>query len=172
MTITSPVVTATSQATRACGSSVRIASSTASEIWSQILSGCPSVTDSEVSNFFSVMGVLSFAQLRRRGRSCRPENGDHPCAPARALVRAPACDPPGEGRARDPPFVAGITGRVVLAPWRLNQVAGPLPWAGQHPLDADSKWYRGSLPLAIEQSFRTRRDGVSQARSLRTHRSP
>src|SRR5690349_22658150 len=43
-----PVVTRTSQATRPEGSLAITASSTASEIWSAILSGCPSVTDSEV----------------------------------------------------------------------------------------------------------------------------
>src|SRR5450755_576141 len=48
-----PVVTRTSQATRPIGSSVRTASRTASEIWSAILSGCPSVTDSEVNRNFS-----------------------------------------------------------------------------------------------------------------------
>src|ERR687894_2147671 len=43
-----PVFTSVSQATRPCGSSARTASSTPSEIWSAILSGWPSVTDSEV----------------------------------------------------------------------------------------------------------------------------
>src|SRR5262245_56826466 len=47
-TIASPVVTNVSQATRLCGSSASMASRTASEIWSAILSGWPSVTDSEV----------------------------------------------------------------------------------------------------------------------------
>src|SRR5438552_7963198 len=47
-TITTPVLTRVSQATRPRTSSARIASSTASEIWSAILSGWPSVTDSEV----------------------------------------------------------------------------------------------------------------------------
>src|SRR3954454_24145464 len=47
-TTTSPVVIRVSHATRPCGSSVRTASRTASEIWSAILSGCPSVTDSEL----------------------------------------------------------------------------------------------------------------------------
>jgi hypothetical protein len=47
-TTTSPVVTSVSQATRPCGSSVRTASRTESEIWSATLSGWPSVTDSEV----------------------------------------------------------------------------------------------------------------------------
>src|ERR671918_1447773 len=48
-TTTRPVVTSVSQATRPFGSSARIASSTASEIWSATLSGCPSDTDSEVN---------------------------------------------------------------------------------------------------------------------------
>src|SRR5579883_179092 len=43
-----PVVISTSQATRPLGSSLSTASSTESEIWSAILSGCPSVTDSDV----------------------------------------------------------------------------------------------------------------------------
>jgi hypothetical protein len=43
-----PVVVAVSHATRAIGSFVRMASRTASEIWSQTLSGWPSVTDSDV----------------------------------------------------------------------------------------------------------------------------
>src|SRR5438105_2050035 len=47
-TTTRPVVISVSQATRPSGSSVRTASSTESEIWSAILSGWPSVTDSEV----------------------------------------------------------------------------------------------------------------------------
>src|SRR5262252_4826555 len=47
-TITSPVVISVSHATRPPGSSPRTASSTESEIWSAILSGCPSVTDSDV----------------------------------------------------------------------------------------------------------------------------
>src|SRR5258705_1487620 len=50
-TNTRPVVTRVSQATRAVGSSAKAASSTASEIWSDILSGCPSVTDSEVNRY-------------------------------------------------------------------------------------------------------------------------
>jgi hypothetical protein len=48
-TTTRPVVMSVSQATRPVGSSASTASRTASEIWSAILSGCPSVTDSEVN---------------------------------------------------------------------------------------------------------------------------
>src|ERR1700733_12376100 len=47
-TTQSPVVINTSQATRPVGSSFKTASRTESEIWSAILSGCPSVTDSDV----------------------------------------------------------------------------------------------------------------------------
>src|SRR3712207_1504618 len=54
--MTSPVVTRVSQATLLCGSSEIAASRMASEIWSAILSGCPSVTDSEVKR----CDVLSF----------------------------------------------------------------------------------------------------------------
>jgi hypothetical protein len=43
-----PVVTIVSQATRAVGSWARIASRIESLIWSAILSGWPSVTDSDV----------------------------------------------------------------------------------------------------------------------------
>src|SRR5689334_24850070 len=46
-----PVVTRVSHATRPWGSRERIASSTASEIWSATLSGWPSVTDSEVKTW-------------------------------------------------------------------------------------------------------------------------
>src|SRR5437764_4775484 len=48
ITTQSPLVIAVSHATRAFESWASIPSSTASETWSQILSGCPSVTDSEV----------------------------------------------------------------------------------------------------------------------------
>ena len=47
-TIAAPVFTIVSQATRARLSWARMASSTASEIWSATLSGWPSETDSEV----------------------------------------------------------------------------------------------------------------------------
>ena len=59
MTKTMPVVTMVSQATRADVSPARIASSTASEIWSQTLSGCPSVTDSDVKILFDIF-ILPF----------------------------------------------------------------------------------------------------------------
>ncbi len=62
----SPVVTRVSQATRPVGSSRMTASRTASEIWSAILSGCPSVTDSEVKKCLSVL-QHAIDSLRRIG---------------------------------------------------------------------------------------------------------
>src|ERR1700741_5200372 len=47
-TMQRPVETNVSHATRDIGSSFKQASRMASEIWSDILSGCPSVTDSDV----------------------------------------------------------------------------------------------------------------------------
>ena len=54
ITIIVPAVTAVSQATRLNGSPFMNSSSIASEIISHILSGCPSVTDSEVNIFRSI----------------------------------------------------------------------------------------------------------------------
>src|ERR1019366_3947485 len=58
-TTTSPVVKSVSQATRLAGSPSSMAWSTASEIWSAILSGCPSVTDSEVNVVFTLSSHFS-----------------------------------------------------------------------------------------------------------------
>ena len=49
MIITRPVVATTSQAQWASGSCAMISSRMASAIWSQTLSGCPSVTLSDVT---------------------------------------------------------------------------------------------------------------------------
>src|SRR5437763_12454041 len=63
-TTTKPVVISVSQATRLFGSFASAASSTASEIWSAILSGWPSVTDSEVKrNVRSAMGAIRLPSL-------------------------------------------------------------------------------------------------------------
>jgi hypothetical protein len=68
MTITIPVVVQVSQATRAVGSASKIASRTASEIWSQILSGCPSVTLSDVNNILAIY-TLSFPRKNQPGKN-------------------------------------------------------------------------------------------------------
>src|SRR5436309_5847016 len=68
-TTTNPVVRRVSQATRPLGSSVRMASRMASETWSAILSGWPSVTDSEVYSHRRVMSLLrSGDRASRAGR--------------------------------------------------------------------------------------------------------
>src|SRR3990172_315350 len=52
------VVTRVSQATLLFGSSFKSASSMASDTWSATLSGCPSVTDSEVKRYSLVPIIL------------------------------------------------------------------------------------------------------------------
>src|SRR5580700_1757409 len=73
---TRPVAVRVSQATRLVGSSLRQASRIASETWSAILSGCPSVTDSEVNRwrFFDKRVLLSkrFGRYVWRGMIKRP----------------------------------------------------------------------------------------------------
>src|SRR5258705_5249064 len=61
-TTTRPVVVAVSQATRAFGSSRMIAPRMASETWSHILSGWPSVTDSEVNRYWAASTMLMSAK--------------------------------------------------------------------------------------------------------------
>src|SRR5579863_5085128 len=59
----SPVLASDSSATRELGSSLRRASRTASEIWSHILSGWPSETDSEVKRK-SLSGIIRDSSLQ------------------------------------------------------------------------------------------------------------
>src|SRR3989344_2827519 len=61
-TMTKPVVVRVSMATRDMGSCAINASRIASEIWSQILSACPSVTLSEVMKYFPLV-VMFFSLL-------------------------------------------------------------------------------------------------------------
>src|SRR3954452_10714708 len=68
-TTTSPVVRRVSHATRDAGSCSSRASRMASDTWSAILSGCPSVTDSEVNVHFvtaSSLLVIGSVDGRRR----------------------------------------------------------------------------------------------------------
>src|SRR6185312_15344796 len=61
-----PVFTSVSQATRPYGSAASTASSTPSEIWSAILSGWPSVTDSEVNrNSLSECWLMAWGSAPR-----------------------------------------------------------------------------------------------------------
>src|SRR5688572_32851876 len=86
-----PVVVAASQATRAWGSSRRIASRIASEIWSHILSGCPSVTDSDVNRYCAASTMLTWGSLsvcgvaRRVSPAARPPTQD--VRPGRSCAR-------------------------------------------------------------------------------------
>src|SRR6266478_8575810 len=62
---TRPVAVRVSQATRLYGSCARQASRIASEIWSAILSGCPSVTDSLVNRKRSRLAKTTPPQSQR-----------------------------------------------------------------------------------------------------------
>src|SRR5262245_42036821 len=85
--MTSPVVTTVSQATLASGSLVRIASRTASEIWSASLSGWPSVTDSEVNRLTMLGASRAMAHFLLNcptpARPGRCASGPGPRAPGR-----------------------------------------------------------------------------------------
>src|SRR5688572_5789857 len=77
-TTTRPVVISVSQATRPFVSSAKTASRTASEIWSAILSGWPSVTDSELKE--NERGAM-------KGRRLAVADGEESLEPHRVAVR-------------------------------------------------------------------------------------
>src|SRR3954454_16165704 len=89
-TMTMPVVTSVSHATRPGGSTAMIASRTASEIWSASLSGCPSVTDSEVKRCPLAISAGSIARPSVSGERTRPSS-------AVEELHDPVADLPGEG---------------------------------------------------------------------------
>src|SRR5512142_365624 len=111
---TCPVVISVSTATRLDGSSLIMASRMASLIWSAILSGCPSVTDSDVNRrLATVLPDLS----------ARPPQTGHRMEDVRAILPAP------RGVAARPPTVTGSRspGRQPLH----HQIPDPV---GQHVL--------------------------------------
>src|ERR1700735_2957638 len=83
-----PVFTSVSHATRPFGSSRSTASSTPSEIWSAILSGWPSVTDSDVkrNSLSSIAGRVSSAALVPFDEVDHQRNALHAVALAHAVL--------------------------------------------------------------------------------------
>src|ERR1043165_4383179 len=83
-----PVVTIVSHATRETGSSASMASSTASEIWSATLSGCPGNTDSDVNSVLDI--ALAPIDLRTGGpirhASGTPKEKNEPPAPTSPIA--------------------------------------------------------------------------------------
>src|SRR4029077_16881935 len=105
---TRPVVVAVSQATRAFGSSRRIASRIASEVWWHILSGRPSVTHSEVNRYCDASTMLVMGSS---GRTFRPR-----VSPDRTPTRL-ATDGPSDGpRNRRGPGGTGRRGSAGRVP--------------------------------------------------------
>src|SRR3954471_13687102 len=84
-TTTSPVVTSVSQATRPIGSSLRTASRIESEIWSAILSGWPSVTDSEVKR--KLRSPIRPGRLPDGDRTADAQDGAVDLRPQQRLVQ-------------------------------------------------------------------------------------
>src|SRR5512132_983185 len=74
-TMTSPVVTNVSHATRHSGSTARMASRTASEIRSASLSGCPSVTDSDENRYAWLIAGEHSSDPRRPSHVVRDRSG-------------------------------------------------------------------------------------------------
>src|SRR6266699_402590 len=75
-----PVFTSVSHATRAVGSLARMASRIASEIWSAILSGWPSVTDSDVKTWrCGGIGRPQLALQESGLQTTRAPSGGQPC---------------------------------------------------------------------------------------------
>src|SRR3984885_7971801 len=111
MTCTCPVVTAVSTATRDFGSAASSASSTESLMASQILSGCPSVTDSLVTS----RPLLTMSSLHEHlvMRIISASRGSQACppAPGNPYTQRAACDAS--------PFAVAKKGRD-----RVNDTAG------------------------------------------------
>src|SRR5450759_4096122 len=95
--MTMPVVVAVSHATRASGSSVRIASRIASEIWSHILSGCPSVTDSDVNRYCGSSRQLVIVLMATGPASSFGGRGTRYGRSDRRVARHPGRYPASEG---------------------------------------------------------------------------
>src|SRR6266487_3440401 len=107
-TTTRPVVISVSHATRPIGSCRRISSRTASEIWSAILSGWPSVTDSDVNRY-----RLTTSSLQGRG-----------AAPGRQFRRRVAGPPISEQLQLGCDFVEQAVGDLRLG--RSGQLLDPV----------------------------------------------
>src|SRR3546814_15278839 len=105
-----------SQATRARLSWARIASSTASEIWSAILSGWPSETDSEVKRVLDI-GPISLDSDGKMGADDTPPHRPAHCAAERV----------GRGLSRMAPPSARPVGRSVEHGWRSAGESVPSP---------------------------------------------
>src|SRR5207248_2129893 len=99
-TIARPVLTSVSTATRPCLSWAMIASTTPSEIWSAILSGCPSVTDSEVNRYSLSESVVmeSGGSAPRSNRPPRSPRSGNRVNPLKVGQERPKAQPARDAR--------------------------------------------------------------------------
>src|SRR5216684_3322290 len=89
-TTATPVVTSVSQATRPFGSCFMTSSRTASEIWSAILSGWPSVTDSDVNRKLrkTSLKLILLRDLRGDAPLETPLYIQHSAKPYKSTIRS------------------------------------------------------------------------------------
>ena len=130
-TMARPVVTSVSQATRLCGSSASMASRIESEIWSAILSGWPSVTDSEVKvNLLTGAPWSGVWRSVRAWRGGRPRHRGRHGRPPACRVRATSLSIPAGDDDHAPRWCRARTRRraaeTSLATMRSTALAGQL----------------------------------------------
>ena len=147
-----------SQATRPAGSSSRTASRTASEIWSAILSGWPSVTDSELKVISPGTGTASsFGIARRLDDRC-------PLAARSAgeLVRRNALQQGAQGvgqRHAVDEAADGLGDRQVDPVLAAPAAAAPAPWPGpRRPCRSSPRRASGGTPAASSSPARRLRE--------------
>src|SRR5262245_42543581 len=118
-TTTRPVVVSVSQATRERGSWASIASSTASETWSQSLSGWPIETDSEVKSERDMAGGLPRSrtgQSRRERRRIQSAGALRSSSAPRASTASRASGPTARTHSRVPLLAASESSESTLRP--------------------------------------------------------
>ena len=159
-TSTSPVVSRVSHATRLSGSSASRASRTESEIWSAILSGWPSVTDSEVKVYrvltggsILIGGVRPGVEQTGSAGVGLPDATGTPPATTLAVTVAPTARTPYPRWRRPPhPWCAGAPS--VTEPSAPKMVTSLVSWSNPTPGADTSLATIRSTPLAASLAVR------------------
>src|SRR3954467_15634724 len=164
-----PVVTRVSQATRPAGSRDRMASSTASEIWSATLSGWPSVTDSEVK-MWRLLPAMETLRLRGGGASSGGRRGPRerrcklarppPSRQRRLRVQQTDVDVLSDHSAQRGGDLVGIRRGERLGRGRLGRLLGH---GANHPPHQRQRGGRDAEPVVAEA------DQEHRAQRLRRH---
>ena len=178
----SPVVHSVSQATRLCGSCSKIASSTASLIWSDILSGWPSVTDSDVkvrlmqSLFWSSKRATLSRMTPARSDFASSGNVSIPPSASRRTARLVSTSKPASGCEMSLPtirsrrLVRSLLGRVARRGRRSRPRTRPAPdpAASSRPRSTRKSWVGSSTISGMPSCFLSLRLGGSLGRKSAT----